>query len=1089
MKKIKKILAVFLSVIFSIMIFQVPGSSTKAETTDDGSESVYVKIRYNRPDKNYDGWNIWVWEEGKEGRQADFIGEDSEGKFAVVKTSKNAGSLGYILRQKIAGNDWGKNYFGTDKSIDVTDGDKEIIINDGETTEKVEKLNKEFDKVTLNLHYYRFNNDYDEWDTWAWMDSSVKDQPISEGKGYKFTETDSFGKVAKIEMNNVKNSDNRKVSEKGIGIIVRKPDWSQKDGNNDRYVNLAYANKDGVIDAYIVQGNENIVYSEDDIVRNPSIIRAVINSSNEIEFSSNVKLTEDVLKDVVVKEDGKALSGLATISTSSSSAKITTSSKLDLSKEYTLEVKGYDSKLITLGKVLESKNFSEQYTYNGELGALYSKDKTTFILWAPIASQVKLALYDAGNDCDAKEVKTMTKSENGTWKITLDGDLRGTYYNYLVTNYNEENEVTDPYAKAVGVNGNRGMVVDLNSTNPEGWDKDTKPELKDPTDSIIYEMHIRDLTQDASSGASLEVRGKYKGVWQSGTRLFGKGDVKTGIDHLKELGVTHVHILPTFDYNTVDETRLDEPQFNWGYDPQNYNVPEGSYSSNPYKAEVRIREFKEMVQELHKAGIRVVMDMVYNHTSLSENSTLNKAVPNYYYRQDANGNFSNGSGCGNETASERSMVRKLILDSVLYWANEYHIDGFRFDLMAVHDIDTMKIIRSELDKIDPRILVYGEGWNGGDSSLPDDKKALKANMPKFEKLQIAAFSDDMRDGIKGHVFEPETPGFINGFKGLEEVIKFGIAASTKQNEISYKGGPAQYSGYGKEAWANEPYQTINYTSAHDNLTLWDKLQTTNPKASKEELTAMNKMAAALVLTSQGIPFFQAGEEIARTKVKDDGTFDENSYKSPDSVNSIKWNRKVEYKDLYDYYKGLIELRKGHKIFRMNTTEDIKNNLKFLEKGKNFSEDNVVAYTLNGKELNDEWQRAAVIFNGNDKDVKVVLPEGNWSVVVNGEKAGTEAIDTIEGNEITVKAKSSYVLVGSESFKKEDTSTEKNNQGLEEETKGEEFTKDNTNNSNKSANLAKGSSVKTNDVNLGLYMFISLCALIGICFGLKKKVSL
>ncbi len=1089
MKKIKKILAVFLSVIFSIMIFQVPGSSTKAETTDDGSESVYVKIRYNRPDKNYDGWNIWVWEEGKEGRQADFIGEDSEGKFAVVKTSKNAGSLGYILRQKIAGNDWGKNYFGTDKSIDVTDGDKEIIINDGETTEKVEKLNKEFDKVTLNLHYYRFNNDYDEWDTWAWMDSSVKDQPISEGKGYKFTETDSFGKVAKIEMNNVKNSDNRKVSEKGIGIIVRKPDWSQKDGNNDRYVNLAYANKDGVIDAYIVQGNENIVYSEDDIVRNPSIIRAVINSSNEIEFSSNVKLTEDVLKDVVVKEDGKALSGLATISTGSSSAKITTSSKLDLSKEYTLEVKGYDSKLITLGKVLESKNFSEQYTYNGELGALYSKDKTTFILWAPIASQVKLALYDAGNDCDAKEVKTMTKSENGTWKITLDGDLKGTYYNYLVTNYNEESEVTDPYAKAVGVNGNRGMVVDLNSTNPEGWDKDTKPELKDPTDSIIYEMHIRDLTQDASSGASLEVRGKYKGVWQSGTRLFGKGDVKTGIDHLKELGVTHVHILPTFDYNTVDETRLDEPQFNWGYDPQNYNVPEGSYSSNPYKAEVRIREFKEMVQELHKAGIRVVMDMVYNHTSLSENSTLNKAVPNYYYRQDANGNFSNGSGCGNETASERSMVRKLILDSVLYWANEYHIDGFRFDLMAVHDIDTMKIIRSELDKIDPRILVYGEGWNGGDSSLPDDKKALKANMPKFEKLQIAAFSDDMRDGIKGHVFEPETPGFINGFKGLEEVIKFGIAASTKQNGISYKGGPAQYSGYGKEAWANEPYQTINYTSAHDNLTLWDKLQTTNPKASKEELTAMNKMAAALVLTSQGIPFFQAGEEIARTKVKDDGTFDENSYKSPDSVNSIKWNRKVEYKDLYDYYKGLIELRKGHKIFRMNTTEDIKNNLKFLEKGKNFSEDNVVAYTLNGKELNDEWQRAAVIFNGNDKDVKVVLPEGNWSVVVNGEKAGTEAIDTIEGNEITVKAKSSYVLVGSESFKKEDTSTEKNNQGLEEETKGEEFTKDNTNNSNKSANLAKGSSVKTNDVNLGLYMFISLCALIGICFGLKKKVSL
>lgn len=1088
MRKIKKVLAIFLSVIFSIMLVQVPGSSTKADTTDDGSESVYVKIRYNRQDKDYEGWNLWVWEEGKDGRQVDFIGEDSEGKFAVIKTSKEAASLGYILRQKIAGNDWGRNYFGTDKSIDVTDGDKEIVINDGETTEKVEKLNKEFDKVTLNLHYYRFNNDYDEWDTWAWIDSSVKDQPISEGKGYKFTETDSFGKIAKIEINNVKNSDDRKVSEKGIGIIVRKPDWSQKDGNNDRYINLAYANKDGVINAYIVEGNENIVYREKDIVRNPSITKAVINSSNEIEFSSNVKLTEDVLKDVVVKEDGKALTGLVTVPMGSSSAKITTSSKLDLSKEYTLEVKGYDSKLITLGKILESKDFAEQYTYNGELGALYSKDKTTFVLWAPIASQVKLALYDAGNDCEAKEVKTMTKSENGTWKITLDGDLKGTYYNYLVTNYNEENEVTDPYAKAVGVNGNRGMVVDLNSTNPEGWDKDTKPELKDPTDSIIYEMHIRDLTQDASSGASLEVRGKYKGVWQSGTSLFGKGDVKTGIDHLKELGVTHVHILPTFDYNTVDETRLDEPQFNWGYDPQNYNVPEGSYSSNPYKAEVRIKEFKEMVQELHKAGIRVVMDMVYNHTSLSENSSLNKAVPNYYYRQDANGNFSNGSGCGNETASERSMVRKLILDSVLYWANEYHIDGFRFDLMAVHDIDTMKIIRSELDKIDPSILVYGEGWNGGDSSLPDDKKALKANMPKFEKLQIAAFSDDIRDGIKGHVFEPNTPGFVNGFKGLEEVVKFGIVASTKHDGISYSGGPNQFSGYGTAPWANEPYQTITYTSAHDNFTLWDKLQTTNPEASKEELTAMNKMAAAIVLTSQGIPFFQAGEEMARTKVKEDGTFEENSYKSPDSVNSLKWNRKEEYKDLFDYYKGLISLRKSHKIFRMNTTEEIQKNLKFLEKGKNFNEDNVVAYTLNGSDLNDDWKRAAVIFNANNEDVKVTLPEGNWTVVVNDQKAGVDSLGTIDGNEIIVKGKSSYVLVGSEGIKKEDSIIENNNQGtnINDSDKNNDISEDKN---DKNTSGIKENKVKTSDVNYGFYFVIALCSLVVTAVTSKKKVHI
>ena len=385
-------------------------------------------------------------------------------------------------------------------------------------------------------------------------------------------------------------------------------------------------------------------------------------------------------------------------------------------------------------------------------------------------------------------------------------------------------------------------------------------------------MHIRDFSISENSGVTLEYRGKYNGVWEDGTTIPGT-DVKTGVDHLKELGVTTVHLLPTFDHQSIDETKLDVPQFNWGYDPKNYNVPEGSYSSDPYTGTIRIEEFKQMVMELHKAGIRVVMDVVYNHTGATTDSNLNLAVPNYYYRQNAQGGFANGSGCGNETASERSMVGRLIVDSVAYWAEEYHIDGFRFDLMAIHDIDTMKEVRAAVDAIDPTILLYGEGWTGGDSPLPEDQKATKANTVKFGDLQIAAFSDDIRDGIKGSVFDAAAGGFINGGTDYEETIKFGVVASTPNDQIDYSKVKNQ-----TQPWANQPYQTISYASAHDNLTLWDKLQSTNPNDSEEALIQLNKMSAAIVYTSQGIPFMQAGEEMARTKVNPDGSLNENSYK-------------------------------------------------------------------------------------------------------------------------------------------------------------------------------------------------------------------
>lgn len=655
--------------------------------------------------------------------------------------------------------------------------------------------------------------------------------------------------------------------------------------------------------------------------------------------------------------------------------------------------------------MFDTKEFEDKYRYLGELGAVYTKENTSFTVWAPTASNVNLVLY---GKMEGKKESTfsipekilpMQKGEKGIWKVNLDGDWDGLFYNYSVTVDGIEQETVDPYAKAVGVNGTVGMVVDLECTNPNGWELDKKPVMIDPTDAIIYEMHVRDFSIAENSGVEKEKKGKFAGVWQENTRIPGT-DQKTCFEHLKELGITMVHLLPVFDYDSVDEAKQEIPQFNWGYDPQNYNAPEGSYCSNPYDGKTRIQEMKQMIMELHKAGIRVVMDVVFNHTAKTEDSNFNKVVPNYYYRQDKDGNFSDASACGNETASDRFMVRRFIIDSVVYWAKEYHIDGFRFDLMAVHDIETMKEIRRNVDTIDPQILIYGEGWNGGASPLPKYRQALKANTIQYGGLQIAAFSDDIRDGVKGSVFKLKNPGFVNGGKNWEETIKFGIVASIGHGEIDYANVYKKV-----KPWANEPYQTITYASAHDNLTLWDKLQMTNPNEEESVLIAMNKLCAAIILTSQGIAFMQAGEEMARTKVREDGTLDENSYASPDSVNQIDWQRKIKYQELYEYYKELIQLRKSHKMFHMNSAQQIRSSIHFIETGYK----NVVAYSLKGQAVKDLWEEAIIIFNSNREAISMQLPEGNWNVVVNEEKAGVECLKKVNDN-IQVPSISAYILV-------------------------------------------------------------------------------
>lgn len=672
---------------------------------------------------------------------------------------------------------------------------------------------------------------------------------------------------------------------------------------------------------------------------------------------------------------------------------------------------------IIKNNVYESDEFKKEYLFSGELGAIYSKEKTVFKVWSPVAQSINVKLYSEGIGDNLLETLSMIRGNKGVWTIEKAGDLHGVFYTYEIKALGETYETQDIYSKAVGVNGDRSMVIDLSRTNPEGWHKDKGPKLIHPTDAIVYEVHLRDISIDENSGITM--KGKYLGLTERGTKS--REGESTGLDHLKEMGVTHVQVLPFFDYATIDETRLQDDRYNWGYDPKNYQVPEGSYSTDPYSGTARIIELKTMIKALHDEGIGVIMDSVYNHTFDIENSCFHKTVPGYYYRYKQDGSACDTSACGNDTASERVMFRKYIIDSVCYWVNEYHVDGFRFDLMGLHDVETMNEIREALDMINPEIIMYGEPWNLGEGGLEEEKKATKDNMHKLN-VRIGAFSDDMRDGIRGHVFSGNIGGFVN-YNGkweryeegkevtytmgeLKELIKFGIAASTKHPEVDYT---KVY--YSKGPWALEPTQTVNYASCHDNNTLWDKLKLSYPEASLEELINMDKMANFIVLTSQGIAFLHAGEEMLRSKPDEKGDgYVENSYKSSDTVNKIQWIRKSQYKDVVDYYKGLIKLRKHHPAFRMAKTSDIQNNLRFLN-----TSDSTIAYTIINHANYDKWSDIAVLINAGKEPEEVILPKSNWTIVVNKEQAGTEALDTIMGDKIILPSESCMVLVDTQSF--------------------------------------------------------------------------
>lgn len=639
----------------------------------------------------------------------------------------------------------------------------------------------------------------------------------------------------------------------------------------------------------------------------------------------------------------------------------------------------------------EYTSFEEYPIPEGKLVEMeYSPIETKFTLWAPTAEEVRVLLYDSGNEGSAYQTLSLEMGEDGIWNTSIKEDLKGKFYTFNVkVNGKWLGDTPGIMAKAVGVNGKRAAVIDLRSTDPEGWANDVRPLLKDYADIIVYEMHHRDFSLDSVSG--IRNKGKFLALTELGTTT-SQGE-KTGIDHLKELGVTHVHILPSYDYASVDESKPDKAQYNWGYDPQNYNVPDGSYSTDPYKPDVRIKEFKQMVQALHKAGIRVVLDVVYNHTFNTEESNFERTVPGYFYRQTKDGKPANGSGCGNETASDRAMMRKYMVESVLYWINEYHIDGFRFDLMGIHDIETMNEIRAAVDKIDPSIFIYGEGWAASAPQLDQEELAMKANIYKMPR--IAAFSDEMRDGLRGGWDDDRKGAFLIGQPGHEMSIKFGLVGAVKHPQVINDSV-----NYSKEPWALQPTQMISYVSCHDDMCLADRLKATMPDATDEERASLHKLAETFVFTSQGVPFIFAGDEMMRDKK---GIH--NSYNSPDSINTIDWRNKTIHHNVFDYVRELITLRKNHPAFRMGDADKVRQYMEFLP----VEGSNLVAFILKDNANGDSWKNIIVAFNSRKEPAKLSIPAGRYTIVCKDGKIKQSGMGQVSGNKIIVPARSAMII--------------------------------------------------------------------------------
>lgn len=873
------------------------------------------------------------------------------------------------------------------------------------------------DLTTLRVHYYRYNDTYSGFNMWVW-----ENLPVGRGgKQWDFNAANKgdSGVYYDIDLLTEYPGASR------LGIIIKQGGWDgYREIGGDRFIDLADVEivENGRGHVYFVEQDINIGTSQTDLDNNIPDYRDRILQANFVPsgpmYQIQVSAT-GMVSNYAIYENASQTAFLTGTANSSS---FNISGNFAIDKAYVVEVTFANNekanKSVSLEKVYDTPAFESLYTYDGDLGVSFVGDETILRVWAPLASELSLNLYNQGhpeyNDQGQRssevspfETHAMSRIENGAWEKRLTGDYDFKYYTFSVNNGGITVETTDPYAYSAGANAVRSMIVNFDAINPEGWEYNSRPKnVTNNTDYIIYELHVRDLTTHSSWTGTESYRGKFLGVAEKGTTYTDRNGVTvtTGLDHIKELGVNAVHFLPLADFGYVDEVEfatnpLYDNLFNWGYMTMHFNVLEGTFSSNPFDGRSRVTEFKQVVQSLHDYDIHVIMDVVYNHTGSSEMSNFHQLVPGYYHRFTPTGGFSNGSGTGNETASERSMMRKFIVDSTEFLVTEYNLSGLRFDLMALHDVETMNALADNLYEIDPTILIYGEPWMGGTSPLPLSEQAGKNNIVNLN--DVAAFNDVSRDALKGSVFSASDGAWIQG-KGLAanfEGLKYGIVGGINHIDVDFVGG-----------WHLDPEKIVNYASAHDNNTLFDKLVLTGFSVTRdiEILKQMQIQANAIVLTSQGVPFIHAGAEFMRSKPLPTGGYDHNSYESPDSVNQLRWDRKAQFNDVFEYYKSLIYIRKAYEHFRMTDPQLINSRLQFLDTNQTYS---AIAYRIVG--MDDSEPEVIVIhsgFNPNGGLTQVTLPQNKQYHVLTftGDSDPINGLDVISG-EAFVPARTTMIL--------------------------------------------------------------------------------
>ena len=897
---------------------------------------------------------------------------DADGLYKKTFQSVPAGSY----ECKITAGDWstnwgvggmnGANYtLTTDDVYDVT------IIFNPETLEITHALSEatapalppepvEYD-ITIKVHYYRPDAAYGDWEVHMWNGvESLSSTRKFELEDVTYNGT-TYGATATYYAD---------ISDTWVGYIIKKPDWT-KDPDGDRKIDISDV-LSGTVHVYAKTGSalNDFITDKSEATLGNKITAAVYDSITGVLTVTTAMPIEGSLEGVITLEgpEGEiAVTSVTQVGTTNNYV-VEYEGQISADEVYTVHYNGA-SCVVTVPNTYSTEAFEAAYTYNGnDLGATWTEEGTTFRLWAPTASKVLVNLYSAGNDGEKIGEYEMTADVNGTWIVTIEGDLHGMYYTYSVTRKGETVEAVDPYARTTGVNGNRAMIVNLDATDPEGWENDTYVTQSNYTDAVIWELHVRDFSIDESSG--MTNKGKYLAFTERGTLVPGT-EISTGVDYMVDLGINYVHLLPVYDINSVDETT---GGYNWGYDPKNYNVPEGSYSTDPYNGEVRIKEYKQMVMALHEAGIGVVMDMVYNHT-YDGNSSFNRIVPYYYYRYTGDGANTSASGCGNDTASERFMFGKFMVESTAYWVQEYKLDGLRFDLMGLHDLATMQAVERAVHGVNPRAILYGEGWTMGatiDGTPQANQSNISRILPTGDAIGgVAVFNDVIRDGLKGSVFNQAAQGYINGMSGASvSAVSFGLRGGQDMGQ----------------SWRVTDSMVINYMSAHDNNTLWDKLRLSNPDHTDDQRNRMNNLGAAIVMIAKGTPFWQAGEEMLRTKGGD-----ENSYQSCDAVNNIDWSVLREGKREYAtmrYYKGLIEMRKAFPIF---TNRDVR--IVAIEK----TGSGILAVVFD----DGRGSQALALLNPHST-ARFYSLEGDWNLVADAERAGAEMLSRESGS-VTVDA--------------------------------------------------------------------------------------